>query len=209
MPLALCPLRWGAPLKEAQDLAKQHRFKEALDKVNQAEAVSGKTAFETYTILKFKLYLYTQLKDYANAAKAAEAVLTTGLSSAEEAKQYKHDIAVFYFCGKTKAPRVSPPPRNTWRNTGSDDALLTQIANQAYRDRDYATSFDASEKLVRAAESAGQRPSESALSIYMGSAFYLHRQDVYVSSLEKLVAYFGKGEYWTKLLDNLPAAQGL
>ena len=40
----------GKPLQAAQDMMKANKFKEALAKVREADAVGGKTPYETYMV---------------------------------------------------------------------------------------------------------------------------------------------------------------
>src|SRR5262249_37130533 len=152
-------------------------------------------------------YLYNQLKDFANAAKAGEAEIATGQVPDSELKGLKRTLVDLYFLSH-QGPKGISAAKEYMAKYGADEKLLQAIANQAYADKDYAAAFDASEKMIRGSESAGSRPSEDALRIYMGSAFYLNKKDVYSSSLEKLVTYYPKAEYWVKLLDNLPLRQG-
>ena len=193
----------GTPLKAAQDLAKQRKFKEALDKVAEAEAVEGKTPFEVVTIQKFKLYLYSQLRDYANAARATEAALATGQLTAEETKSYKRQLALFYFSANNTTKGVAAA-KTYIAQYGNDDELLLQLAQQAYQGKDYASAADAAQKIVRGAEAAGRKPGEAALKLWMASEFYLHKNtgysESYVAALEKIVAYYPRPSYWHDLL---------
>jgi hypothetical protein len=202
----------GVPLKAAQDLAKQKRYKEALDKVAEAEAVSGKTAFEVLTIQKFKLYLYNQLKDYANAARAVEAVVATGQLSAEEIKTYKRQLALLYFAANATSKGVAAA-KAYMAQYGNDDQLQLLIADQAYKAKDYANAAEAAEKIVRSAEANGKRPDEAALKIWAASEFFLRdgnqkAADAYTAALEKLVTYYPKLDYWRDLLINVERRPG-
>ena len=52
----------GKPLQEAQELAAAGNYKAAMAKVNEAEAVSGKTAEETKIIAQMKDYHRRQVR---------------------------------------------------------------------------------------------------------------------------------------------------
>jgi hypothetical protein len=203
----------GIPLKAAQELAKQKKFKEALDKVNEADAVANKTPFEVLTIQKFKVYLYAQLKDYSNAARAMEAMIATGLLTAEEAKVYRRQIALLYFQGGNTAKGVAAA-KDYLARYGDDPDLLLLLASQAYKGGDYASAAEAAQKVVRSAEEAGKRPDEDALALLVNSEFYLKRSvggkhvDAYAAALEKLVSYYPKPNNWHDLLLNAESRPG-
>jgi hypothetical protein len=203
----------GTPLKAAQELAKQKRFKEALDKVNEADAVANKTPFEILTIQKFKVYIYAQLKDYLNVARAMEAALATGLLTADEAKLYRRGIAIYYFQGGNTAKGVAAA-KDYLARYGDDPELQLLLASQAYKGGDYASAAEAAQKVVRSAEDAGKRPDEDALVLLVNSEFYLKRSvggkhvDAYSAALEKLVSYYPKVGHWHDLLINAESRPG-
>src|SRR6185312_10066018 len=58
------------PLQEAQSLAGQGNYKAAMAKVNEAEAVSGKTAEETQIINQMKNYIAVKSGDPSTPAGA-------------------------------------------------------------------------------------------------------------------------------------------
>jgi hypothetical protein len=206
-------IKVGTPLKAAQELAKQKKFKEALDKVAEAEAVPNKTPFEVLTIQKFKVYLYAQLKDFANVARAMEAALATGLLTADETKLYRRGVAIYYFQGGNTAKGVAAA-KDYIARYGEDSELLLLLASQAYKGGDYASAAEAAQKVVRSAEEAGKRPDEDALALLVNSEFYLKRSvggkhvDAYAAALEKLVSYYPKPNNWHDLLLNAESRPG-
>lgn len=203
----------GVPLKAAQELAKQKKFREALAKVEEAEAVGNLTPFEVLTIQKFKVYLYAQLKEYSNAAKAMEAIIATGLATAEETKTYRRQIALLYFEGGNTAKGVAAA-KDYIQRYGEDPDLLLLLAANAYKGGDYGSASEAAQKIVRSAEAQGKKPDEDALVLLVNSEFYLKRSDPkrvdnYAAALEKLVTYYPKTNYWRDLLLNAESRPGL
>lgn len=203
----------GVPLKAAQELAKQKKFKEALAKVEEAEKVPNLTPFEVLTIQKFKVYLYAQLKEYNNAAKAMEAIIATGLTTAEETKTYRRQIALLYFEAGNTAKGVAAA-KDYLARYGDDPDLLLLLASSAYKGGDYANSSEAAQKIIRSAEAQGKKPDEDALVLLVNSEFYLKKTDAkradnYSAALEKLVSYYPKTAYWRDLLLNAESRPGL
>ena len=68
----------GKPLQAAQDLMKTNKFKDALAKVREADAVSGKTPYEAYMIERMRASAATGAKEGDTAIRAYEAVVASG-----------------------------------------------------------------------------------------------------------------------------------
>ena len=197
----------GVPLKAALELAKVGKFKEALAKANEAELVEGRTPFDNLKIAEVKVYIYGQLKDYANAARSIEQILATGLVTGDQKKSYRKQMVLLYFRGGNNARGVETA-KSYIADYGADDELLLQIASSSYQSHDYASSASAAERLVHAAEEAGRRPDEPALNLLIASLFQLHKLEDYYAAVEKRVAYYPKAEYWRELLEIAPRRSG-
>lgn len=68
----------GKPLKEAQDLAKARRWREALAKAREADAVSGKSAAEAAAVNQFIAYVAVQAGDYQLALSTYDRMIAAG-----------------------------------------------------------------------------------------------------------------------------------
>ena len=68
----------GKPLQAAESLFKAKKYREALAKVAEADAVAGKTPYETYVIQRTKGSIAAAAGDNETAAKAFEAVIASG-----------------------------------------------------------------------------------------------------------------------------------
>src|SRR5437868_15204984 len=64
----------GRPLQAAQELIKGGKYKQALDKLREADAVGGKTANESYMVERMRLAAASGAGDVETAAKSFEAV---------------------------------------------------------------------------------------------------------------------------------------
>ena len=93
----------GTPLQAAQDLIKAQKYKEALAKVRDAEAVPNKTAHETYLIERMRIAAASGAGDMATAAKAYEALSGSGKVSAADKLRMVESIAGGYYRAKDYA----------------------------------------------------------------------------------------------------------
>jgi hypothetical protein len=185
----------GIALTAARALAEKKKFKEALAKVAEAEAVPNKTPIDILTISMFKVYLYLLLQDFTSAGDAMQAGIETGLLSPEELKQDKHDVAVLYYKGRAGA-KLNAAVRAYIAQYGNDTGLLLLMADQAFSDKDYATAAEAAEKALRQAEAEGQKPDEDGLKVWVISLHNLKNSAGYSAAVDTLVKYYPKPEYF-------------
>ncbi|HET7525268.1 MAG TPA: hypothetical protein VFK10_04930, partial [Burkholderiaceae bacterium] len=77
----------GKPLQQASDLLKAGKAKEALAKVREADALSGKTPAEQLTIDRMKASAAQRAGDTATAIQAFESMFNSGKLSGPEQAQ--------------------------------------------------------------------------------------------------------------------------
>lgn len=194
--------RVGAPLKAAQALAGAKKFNDALKQVKQAEAMSGKTTYETFVVNDFKAYLNAQSGNYAAAAAAYEAALDTGKAPANTRAMRVRAIATFYYQGGnfTKAVQYAGLYE---KEAGPDLRMQTLLAQACYQQGNYAGARDAVAALAKLSAASGQRPTEAVLQIGMNSSFKLKDQDGYRAALTQLVTYYPNDIYWTDAINQV------
>jgi tetratricopeptide (TPR) repeat protein len=195
----------GTAMHEAADLYKAKKFKEALAKLRDADAVPGKTAYESYVIESTRGSYAMAAGDKDTAVKAYEAVVSSGRVSGAQKLQMYEALGDTYY-GMNNLQKAS-----TWfgryLSEGGDDPnvkkLMTQISFQSGDCSKVSKDINAS---VRAEEKAGHVPSESDLQMLANCV--LKDKVAYVSALEKLTTYYPKKEYWKDLLNRLPVRPG-
>lgn len=197
----------GAPLKAAQDLARAKKFNEALKQVKQAEAISGKTPYETFVVHDFKAYLNAQSGNYGAAAEAYEAALNTGKAPANTRALRIKTIATLYYQGRNFGKAVQYADLYE-KETGPDLQMQTLVAQACYQQGNYAGARDAAAALVKGATASGRRPPEGVLQIGMNSAFKLKDQDGYRAALIQLVTYYPSDIYWIDAINQVARKLG-
>ena len=173
----------GKPLQEAQELAAKGDYKAAMAKVNQAEAVSGKTAEESKIV--------TQMRDYI-AIKAGDTSTPVGaqakFAADYNARKYKDVIA----------------DAEALKKNNVLDAASMQIIAQAYY-----LSGDKQGCVKYIKNNFGANPSDATLELEMRCAYDAQDDATQRQALETLVAHTGKPEYWNDLLKMSERAQGM
>lgn len=197
----------GKPLQAAQALLKANKFSQALTEINKADAVSGKTAFESQTIERMRFIAANGAGDTGQAAQSLEALIKSGKLAAADQQRFTQAVAVAYYRGKNYAQAASWTQRY-FKEGGSDPQMRTLLAQSYYLNND----FDQAAKIiisdVQRQEKAGAKPNQDSLE--MLATCYLRSDDMdgYVVALEKLATHYPKKEYWADLLARLQKKSG-
>jgi len=195
----------GKPLQQAGDYLKAGKAKEALAKVREAERVSGITASERQTIDGMKAAAAQRAGDTATAIQALESL--AGRASGAQLGQYAEQLASAY------AQQRNNGKATEWMNkaiaAGNNGGSIRQM--QTYLQSvsgDYAAIARDAGAAVASAEQAGRRPEEGDLLRLADAQNRTSNLSGYGNTLEKLLAYYPKKEYWNLYLGRLPRKSG-
>ncbi len=164
----------GKPLQEAQALANAGNYKGALAKINEAEAIAGKTPEESKIISQMKDFIAIKSGDTSTAAGAK-----AKFANDYNAKKYKDVIA----------------DGELLKGHNALDASSMQIVAQAYY-----LSGDKNGCLKYIKSNFGANPGDATLQLQMSCAHDANDADTERAALEALVGRTGKPEYWNNLL---------
>jgi outer membrane protein assembly factor BamD (BamD/ComL family) len=197
----------GKPLIAAQELMRSQRFKEALAKVKEAEAVPGRTAYETYIVERMRGAAASGAGDADTAAAAFEAMASSGRMSADERARMEEAIAGSYYRAKDYAKALAWAQR--YAKDGGSRPQVRDLAIQAqYLLGDYAGAAKELGALSAADETAGRAPSEDHLQLLANCNLKLKDFSGYAATLERLVTHYPKKEYWADLISRIQRKPG-
>jgi Tetratricopeptide repeat len=195
----------GKPLQEAQSLSKAGRHREALAKINDADAVANKTPNESFLIQRMRGSIASAAGDNDTAIKAFESVVNSGRVSGRDLQQMVQAVAVGYYKNKEYA-KAAQWSQRYFKEGGTDPAMRTVLLQSYFLGNDCA---NVNKMLGTAGEEGnGRKPTEEELQILANC--YLKQKDTggYVAAIEKLVVYYPKKEYWTDLLSRVQKKPG-
>jgi outer membrane protein assembly factor BamD (BamD/ComL family) len=194
----------GKPLQEAQALAKSGRHREAMAKINEAEA-AAKSPNETLLVQRMRASVASTGGDNDAAVKAYEALLNSGKVTGRDATQMVQAVAVAYYKNKEYAKSAQWTQRY-FKEGGTDPSMRTVLLQSYYLGNDCA----AVNRMLGGSvgEENSRRASEEELQILANC--FLRQKDTggYVNAIEKLVVYYPKKEYWTDLLSRVQKKPG-
>ncbi len=195
----------GKPLQQAGEYLKAGKAKEALAKVREAEKVSGITSAERQTIDGMKAAAAQRAGDTAAAIQALESL--AGRASGAQLGQYAEQLASAYAQQRNNGKAAE------WMNkaiaAGNNGASIKQLQNYLQSvSGDYAAIARDAGAAVASAEQAGRRPDEGELLRLADAQNRTNNTSGYGNTLEKLLAYHPKKDYWNLYLARLPRKNG-
>lgn len=195
----------GTALKEADSLYKAKKYKEALNKLRDADNAPNKTAYESYVIESTRGSYALVAGDKDTAVKAYESVVNSGRLSAAQ------KLTIYQALGGTYYSMNNLAKASSWYNRyiaeGGDDPKVKEVMMHiAFQNGDCSKVSKEITVNVRADEKAGKSPSESDLQMLANCT--KNDKAGYVAAMEKLTTYYPKISYWKDLLNRLPTKPG-
>jgi hypothetical protein len=197
----------GRPLQAARDLIKAQKFRDALVKLREVEAVPNRTAYENYLLEQMRASAAMQAGDLATAAKSTQILISSGRLSAADQGRYAAGLASLYYRDKDYANAATWAQRASAANPG-DKTMRGLMIQSYFLAGDTAAASREALADVQAAEKAGQAPPEDRLQLLANIASKGTDRAAYQAALERLVAYYPKKEYWSDLLRRIEAKPG-
>ena len=190
----------GKPLQSAEALIKSGKFREALAKVREADAVGGKSASESLMVERMRLAAASGAGDADTAARAFEA-LGASVSGADKLRMIE-SIAGSYYRAKEYAKAQQWYARY-FKEGGTSSANRTLMIQTQYLSGDLAGAAKELTAEIQAAERSGAAPAEDRINLLMNAAVKMKDVNAETFALERLVTYYPKKEYWVTLLSRL------
>ena len=192
----------GRPLQAAQEMIKGGRYKEALGKVREAEAVGARNANESYLIERMRLAAASGAGDAETAARSFEAIGGSAKVSGAEKLRMIESIAGMYYRSQQYAKSMQWSQRY-FREGGTSGAIRTMLIQSQYLSGDFAGAARELTTEIQAAERNGNAPPEDRLKLLLNAASKQGDNNAYVYAMERLVTHYPKKEYWVDLLARL------
>ena len=192
----------GKSLQAAGEMIKAGKYKEALAKVRDADAVGGKTANESYLVERMRIAAASGAGELDTAAKSFDALSTSGKVSAADKARMAESIAGGYYRAKDYAKAMQWCQRY-FKEGGTSGAIRTLLIQSQYLSGDFGGAAKELTAEVQAAEKSGTPPAEDRLKLLLNAALQQKDNNTYVYAVEKLVAYYPKKEYWVDLLSRM------
>src|SRR5205085_659721 len=138
--------------------------------------------------------------DVETAARSFE-VVGPKVSAAERLKMIESLTGAYYRAGQyAKAQQWG---QRYFKEGGTSAQIRTLLIQSQYLSGDFAGAQRELRTEIEEAERAGQVPAEDRLKLLVNAALKQNDTNTYVWTLERLVTYYPKKEYWVDLLARL------
>ena len=195
------------PLQAAQDMIRAQKYREALARLHEADAVGAKTQFEIYMIDRTRGAAAMGAGDNETAARAFESALNAGRMTAAEQGKVIQALASLYY-------RASDYPKAIiWLQRALKDGLgdsetRALLAQSYYLSGDMARAQKELQIDLAADEKAGRAPSETQLKLMLSIAAKQNDKPAYMALLERMATTYPTRETWADLIQRLQSRPG-
>jgi len=194
----------GKPLKEAGALVKAGKYKDALAKVKDAEAVSGRTANENFQIEYMRMAAGSGAQDTDAMVKGFEALKASGRLAQPDQLRMIEAIAGTYLRNKDAGKALTWSQR--YFKEGGNSATMKEVQSQAqYLSGDMTSIIRETSEEIAADEKAGRTPAQNKLNLLLNAAMKAKDTTAEGLALEKLLAYYPRKELWADVLGRVQA----
>ena len=191
----------GAPLGDASKLVKAGKYKEALAKLRDAEAIGGRTAGENNAIEGVRFSAAMGANDPDTMARSFD-VLKAKLSGAQQL-QYMEAIAGTYLRNKDNGKALTWAQR--YFKEGGNSATMKQVLQNAqFASGDMTGAIKDTLEELAADERAGRAPSKDKLNLLLYAAQKKGDANSEAIATEKLLNYYPDPKLWAQILGGLP-----
>ena len=192
----------GRPLQVAQELIKAQRYKEALAKVRDADAVGGKNANENFMIERMRIAAASGAGEVDTAARSFEALSGSNRVPAADKIRMIESLTVGYYRAREYSKSMQWGQRY-FREGGTSPSMRTLLIQSQYLSGDFSGAAKELTTEIQGSERSGTPPTEDRLKLLLNAALKMNDNNAYVYAMEKLVTYYPKKEYWVDLLSRL------
>ncbi len=197
----------GKILKELQVMMKAGRYKEALAKLREAEAVPGRNAGENYAIEGFRVAAASGAGDADQMVRGYEAMKASGKLSNAQGLPMIESIAGTYLRNKDNAKALSWSQR--YFQEGGNSPTMKQVqANAQFLSGDMTAVLRDATEAINADEKAGRAPAKDKLNLMLFAAQKKGDSAAESSAVEKLLNYYPSKELWAQVLGTMQAKKG-
>jgi Tetratricopeptide repeat len=184
------------PLAAAKDALQAKKLDEALAHVREAQGAAGeKTAYDTYVMNIMLFQIYQQKQDMADAIPVLQSAAQSQYATQDQQKVWLKNIALYYFQQKDY-PKALEVADQAVKHGVNDLDTLGLIAKAEYLTGKYKDAAAEMQEIVAKQD----KPDEESLKLLWQFDLKANDDAGAAKTVEKLVTYYPKPEYWANAL---------
>jgi hypothetical protein len=185
-------------LKAAQDALKEKKLDEALTHLKEAQQIPERTAYDNFVINQDLLYIYVQKQDYSAAAPILESTAQSQYATPDQQKTWLKALFAIDYQQKDYQKTIDIGEQLVKRNAADTEQMIS-LADAYSKLNKYKEAAATAEMVVAHQE----KPEERLLRFQWGMYDKAKDENDASKTLEKLVSYYPKPEYWIQALSSL------
>jgi len=193
----------GVPLTEASKLLKAGKAKDALNKLRDAEAVSGRTAAENNAIEGVRFSAAMMANEPDTMVRSFDALKGAGKLSGSQQLQYMEAIAGTYLRNRDSAKALNWAQRY-FKEGGNSPTMKQVLQNAQFASGDMTGAIKDTLEEIAADERAGRAPAKDKLNLLLYAAQKKGDNSAEAVATEKLLNYYPDPKLWAQILGGLP-----
>jgi hypothetical protein len=197
----------GKPLLAAKSAMAAHNYAKAQAALRQADAVGGKTAFESLKVAQMRAAVAQASGDMATASKAYQTLIDSGAIPAAQVLNLMQAEVSIAFQQKNYANVVYWAER--YQKAGGTSAEIRNSVIQGYYlQGKYAEAAKLQQAQILAETRGGHPPAEVQLQLLYSCQNHLNDKVGALATIKQLVTYYPKPDYWLNVIDTLRTKPG-
>jgi Tfp pilus assembly protein PilF len=195
----------GKPLQAAHDLMMAGKYRDALAKVREAEAVPNPNAYERFMLDRIRGVAAASAGDDVTAGKSFESALASGRLQPAESLPLLEALANSAYRTKDYAKAIDWAKRYFQAGGKSEQVRNLKTASH-YQMGDYAGVVNDMQQKIKSVEESTPVVDETTLRMLAASYAKLNDAGGYAATLDKLLIHHPKQEYWDDRLARLQSS---
>lgn len=188
----------GKPLQQARKLMDEKKWKEAIAKTKEVQAIANKTPLEEALINEMLAYCMINLKDYAGAVAIYETMLAGNQFKAEDIPKRILTMSQIYFSLKNYPKSITYGERYL-KEVGADLDVMRQVSQAYYLQNNFVRAEDYAKNLIASAKKQGKPVQENWLQLLLSSQHKQNKKSEMVSTLELMLASYPSDAHWSDM----------
>ncbi len=196
------------PLSAAEAAIRAKQFEQAQVQIGKAEAVKGRSAYETFLIEQTAGVLAQAKGDTDEALKDFKELLASGRLPASERPRMEQTIAGLQF-QKQDYAGAAESIKAAIKDGNKDPTLTPELAQAYYQGGDYKNAAALTQQQIDAEKKAGKPPAEAQLQMLASCAQKQNDDAGFAAALEQLAINYPTPDVWGNLVNRLQRKPGV
>ena len=189
----------GNALKAAKASLDAKKYADAINKLKDAQNISGKNDYDEHLINEMLSYAYVKTNNLPEAAKVIEASLDSKYTSASDKQKRVKQLFQIHYTLKNYDKVLQLGDRMV-KEGSADDDTYTLMGQAYFLKGDFKGAARFMQGQVDSQIKAGRKPKEQLLNLVQNACLKTDDSACLQRTYERLVSYYPKPQYWQNLM---------